>query len=380
MLPSAAALSLECENLLPLLKAMASHRIPYNNIEFSIYCFQRKLDNSSILEDKKMRKLYPTVLLCGFILFSHIFSGNLLACDYCLLSQGISPLETFKAAGIRMNVRYTLLNSVYEGTKKIANPGAKEEYWTTEFTGFYGITEDLLLLAAVPIKNNKLDGHLHVHSDGDVEVHPDKGDQSGLGDIAVLGRYTFIKEHTIDTTTTLAALLGVKLPTGKTDGKTTDGADYLDSHQQLGTGSLDFLAGISFAYAVDRFSVSANLLDAIPTEGKAGDVTHQYGNILNYDITPKYRVYPSVFDLSEPGHQTFLALGINGELKGREKNGGAEDKNSGGHTIYLSPGIQVVAPPHWVFELTYGNPVYHNLDGKQLGEDYKINLGIAYIF
>jgi len=46
-----------------------------------------------------------------------------------------------------------------------------------------------------------------------------------------------LKRHTIDTTTTVAGLLGAKFPTGNTDGKTEDGADFLDAHLQLGTGS-----------------------------------------------------------------------------------------------------------------------------------------------
>lgn len=301
------------------------------------------------------------------------------ACDWCLLSQGISPLETFKGRGVKVTERYTILKSVYTGTDEITNPGAKEEFWTTEFTGFYGITEDLLLVAVIPLRKTILDGHLHVHEDGEVEVHSDmKGDEFGLGDIGMLGRYTFLKRHTIDTTTTVAGLLGFKLPTGKTDGKTEDGAEFLDAHLQLGTGSTDFLLGLSLNHVIRRFSMAVNLLGAITTEGEAGDIKHQFGNILNYDFTAKYRVYPGVSAPSGP--QLFFALGVNGELREREEEDGVELDNSGGHTIYLSPGAQVVVAPRWVFELSYQYPVYHNLYGTQLGEDYKATGGVTYLF
>jgi len=301
------------------------------------------------------------------------------ACDFCILSQGISPLETLKGAGIRINERYTNMGGVYKGTEEKTNPGAKEEYWTTEITGFYGITEDLMFLGVVPYKKTKLDGHLHVHSDGDIEVHKDmKGEETGIGDIAALGRYTFSKTHTIDTTTSVAGIAGVKFPTGKTNGRTDDGMEYLDSHLQLGTGSTDFILGLSMSHAVQRLSLSANLLGVIPTEGKAGDTKHQFGNTLNYDITAKYRVHPAV---SAPlSTQLFFSLGLNGELREREKVAGAEDVNSGGHTIYLTPGVQVVAAPQWVFELSYQHPVYHNLYGTQLAEDYKVNGAVTYLF
>jgi hypothetical protein len=301
------------------------------------------------------------------------------ACDFCILSQGISPLETIKGAGIRVNERYTLLNNVYSGTNKVANRGAKEEYWTTEITGFYGITEDAMLLAVIPYKKTKLDGHLHVHADGEVEVHSDmKGEETGIGDIAALGRYTFFKTHTIDTTTSFAGIAGVKFPTGKTDGKTDDGMKYLDSHLQLGTGSTDFIMGLSMSHAVQRLSLSANLLGVIPTEGKAGNTKHQFGNTLNYDITAKYRVHPAVF--APLSTQLFFSLGLNGELREREKENGVEIVNSGGHTIYLTPGIQVVTAPHWAVELSYQHPVYHNLYGTQIGEEYKVNSGVTYLF
>ena len=300
------------------------------------------------------------------------------ACDFCILSQGISPLETLKGAGIRINERYTNMESVYKGAEEVTNPGAKEEYWTTEITGFYGITEDAMLLTVIPYKKTKVDGHLHVHEDGEVELESVKGGASGLGDIAVLGRYTFFKTHTIDTTTSIAGIAGIKFPTGKTDAKTDDGMEYLDSHLQLGTGSTDFLLGLSMSHAVQRLSLSANLLGAITTEGKAGDTKHQYGNTLNYDITAKYRVHPAVF--APLSTQLFFSLGLNGELREREKGNGTELVNSGGHTIYLTPGVQVVVAPHWVLELSYQHPVYHNLYGTQLAEDYKVNGGVTYLF
>src|SRR3972149_10978901 len=314
-------------------------------------------------------------LIVSFILLS----GLSFACDFCILSQGISPLDTFKGSGIRVSERYTLLNSVYKGTEEITNPGAKEEYWTTEITGFYGITEDLMLLGVVPYKQTKLNGHLHVHADGEVEVHSDmKGDQSGLGDVMLLGRYNFFKTHTIDTTTTVAGLLGIKFPTGKTDGKTKDGMEYLDSHLQLGTGSTDYLIGLSASHAIQKFSLSANLLGIITTEGKAGDTRHQFGNSLNYDITAKYRIHP--YELAPTAAQLFVAIGVNGETREREKENGAEVINSGGSTIYASPAIQLTLPPHWVAEIQYQHPIYHNLYGTQLAEDYRFVGGVTYLF
>lgn len=323
-----------------------------------------------------MRKIISLLitLVCGVLLFNSVS----FACDFCLLSQGISPLDTLKGAGIRINERYSVLDKVYTGTVKIENPGAKEEYRTTEFTGFYSVSEDVMLLAVVPVRKTRMNGELIVNADGTVDADSAmKGGEVGLGDVALLGRYTFFKKHAIDATTSAAGLLGVKFPTGKTNGKTDDGMEFLDSHLQLGTGSADFLLGLSFSHSVQRLSLSANLLGTITTEGKFGDTKHQFGNSLNYDLTAKYRFYPG-----EPSSapQLFLSLGVNGELRGREKTEGVEDPNSGGHTIYLSPGIQVIIMPHWIVELSYQQAIYHNLYGIQGGESYKVNTGVTYLF
>lgn len=324
-----------------------------------------------------MRKLSITLLFFIAILF---LGNRVEACDYCMLSQGISPLETIKGKGIRITERYTVLKSVYQRDDKLDIHGAKEKYWTTEFTGFYGITEKLTLLAVVPVKKNIMEGHFHVHSDGSTGVHTDnKGDEFGLGDVAVLGRYTFLRKHSLDTTTNIAGLAGVKFPNGKTDGRREDNSSrYLDSHMQPGTGSTDFLLGLSMSHSVRRLTISTNLLGAITTEGEAGNEKHQFGNSLNYDLTARYRVYPDV--ISPSGQQLFFAFGINGEVRGKEEEEGVELANSGGHTVYLSPGVQVVMSPHWVFELSYSHPVYHKLNGIQLGEDYKISGGVTYLF
>jgi len=335
------------------------------------------IEQSEKLRRFSVKRAALTVLFAaGLFIASPTIS---FACDFCLLSQGISPLETLSGSGIRVNHRYALSNKVYDGTERITvNPEAKEEFRTTEFTGFYGITESLTLIGTVPLRKTSMDGHMHVHADGEAEVHSDmKGNVSGLGDITALGRYSFFKRHTLDTTTIVAGLAGIKFATGKTDRKTDDG-EFLDAHLQPGTGSTDYLLGLSLSHAMRKLSLSANMLGSITTTGKAGDSKHKFGNSLNYDVTAKYRVHPSTTGTAGP--RIFLALGVNGELRDREKEEGVEDKNSGGHTVYVSPGLQIVMAKRWVFEASYHRAVYHNLNGKQLGENYKANGAVTYLF
>ncbi len=315
-------------------------------------------------------------LLCFAIFVS--LAHTAIACDFCLLSQGISPLDTIKGAGIKVSERYSVLDQVSRGTSEKTNPGAKETHWTTELTGFYGVTPDLMLIAVMPYKNGMTTGELMQNNDGSLDLDREgSGRASGLGDVAVMARYSFLKKEAPEATTVLAAVAGIKFATGNTTARTRSG-EFLDSHLQAGTGSTDYLLGLSYSHSLERFSLSANLLGTITTEGKFGDVKHRFGNALNYDLTAKYRVAPEAFTPSKP--QVFVALGINGEARGREKMDQMPVEDSGGNTAYLSPGFQVVFAPNWVIELSYQHAIYHNLYGTQLGETYKVVSGVTYLF
>lgn len=327
----------------------------------------------TILHQMPRRLRKGGLMLFFTLLFTCALIAPSEACDYCMLTQGISPLD-IAGSGIRINQRYTVLESVYNGTQRLANPGVREEYWTTEVTGFYSVNSDLMLFATLPYKKTRMNAEL-TGSGASPGADPDvRGGATGLGDTTLLGRFTFINSQTPGSSTAVAALAGIKLPTGTTNGKGDDGVNFLDAHLQTGTGSVDYLIGLSVSRSYGALSVSSNLLATITTEGVTGDRSHQFGNILNYDVTGKYR-------LTGGGEtQVYAALGINGELVGREKDAGDKLVDSGGNTVYLSPGVQVVIAPHWVVEVSYQHALYHNLYATQLGEGHKINGGVTYMF
>jgi hypothetical protein len=138
------------------------------------------------------------------------------------------------------------------------------------------------------------------------------------------------------------------------------------------------LIGASGNVARGRLGLAANVLGGITGEGEVGDVDHSFGDWLNYDVTGRYRVYPGAIG-GQPS-TVFLSLGVNGELRGRETEDGVEVGDSGGHTIYIAPGMQVNFAEHWVAEFSYQHAVYHDLNGVQLGEDYKVFGSIVYLF
>jgi hypothetical protein len=316
---------------------------------------------------------------CGWLAACLIYFAAPLceACDYCLLGQGISPLQTQKGAGLRIAQRYTLLDSVYSGTDDVSNPGVKERYWATDVAGFYSVNDRLLVLVNAPIRKTDGDGELTDGPNGVPEREDSTGGASGLGDVSVLARYRLFGRHTIDSSTLVAGVLGVKLPTGSTD-QHNDQGEYLDSHLQLGTGSTDALFGVSVDHAIDRFSMSCNVLIALTGDGETGHQSHQFGNSVNWDVTTKYRISPAV--TGESDDAWFVSFGLNGDLRDHEHLGGDRVADSGGHTVYVTPGVQFVLEEKWVFEATYQYAVYHDLNETQLGEDYRIFGSATYLF
>ncbi len=314
-------------------------------------------------------------------------SGPARACDYCLLQQGMSPLESLQGSGVRISQRYTLLDSVYEGDDEIPNPGATEKFWTTDLSAFFSPRTGWLLLANLPVRVTRVDGHLHLHEHGDdghaeehgdeVEVHDDHGGDEGIGDLSLLARYTVLQRHTLAATTLVALSGGVKVPTGSTHGRTDDG-EYLDAHTQLGTGSVDLLTGISINHVMDRWSFSGNALASFNGEGEAGTEDYEFGNALSYDASARHRLLPTAIGTGDIS--VFTSLGVAGELRGHEHADGVRIKDSGGHTVYLVPALQVNVGPHWVFELSYRGAVYHDLNATQLGENYKVFGSVNYLF
>ncbi|MFQ5771226.1 MAG: transporter [bacterium] len=316
-----------------------------------------------------------------------IYPTAILACDYCLLTRGFSPLEIIPGFGVRVDARYTVLNSVFTGTNQVTNHvGEKETHFTTQLTMFYNFSQEFTVLGILPIPKRSVSlspGDTHSHDEnveegsdhGPVHRHNASGSSFNFGDLNILARYTFLKLNTFKQSTAVALEAGVKIPTGKTDALDQTG-NFLDAHIQAGTGSWNFLIGFSLNHINKYFGLSSNLLYSINTTGEAGNDDYRYGNWLNGDITVKYQMFASEMNK----RHFYLTLGINGEFRGKEEINSQAIENTGGEVLYVAPGIQFMVSPVITLEASFQYPFYHNLNGEeQLGEDLKTFFGINYL-
>lgn len=50
--------------------------------------------------------------------------------------------------------------------------------------------------------------------------------------------------------------------------------------------------------------------------------------------------------------------------------------NTGGHTLLLAPGLQLIPLPNWAIEGSFQLPIVRELRGTQLGPTWSLSLGV----
>lgn len=267
----------------------------------------------------------------------------------------------------------------------------------------YGVTKDLTLIARLPyvLRTDIREGSHH-HGGGGVVTNEavDRGDSAGIGDLTVMGQFRFLNNR--QSQTEAAILLGVKTPTGRTNVKDNDGERF-ETEFQPGSGSWDGLFGLAATQRVGRWSFDANVLYQLVTEG-AQDT--DLGDRFQYNVAISYRVLGAaggpmyVGALPEPmyhggpnahrhhhreappvtlGPALDLVLELNGEWHAREEITGVKEPNSGGTTVYLSPGLRY-GTDNWSSFVSVGVPVVSNLNGVQTDPDWRVLAGFSVSF
>ena len=238
----------------------------------------------------------------------------------------------------------------------------------------YGVTDDLTIGLRLPYVYRRDIREAHVDLPGDApELHL-LGDSKGVGDLTALGQWRFMNRTGMQ----MAALFGVKAPTGKTDAVNALGEEFETEHQP-GSGSWDGLAGIAASGRLGVFALDASALFTLTREGSRDT---RLGNRLNYNAAMSYRLdegeHTHGAGAAEHGHYAWdLVLELNGEWQDKVEVAGVELPNTGGSVLYLSPGVRVSARG-WSAFASLGVPVVRDLNGVQHEPDYRWLAGVAF--
>lgn len=234
-------------------------------------------------------------------------------------------------------------------------------------TGVYGVTGDLTLGMTLPIVQKELEFKT---STGTKTIT-----SSGLGDLSLVGVYRFYRRDVPRATTQFSIIGGVKAPTGSTSQSDRDALLLPGNNRrrlprplQPGSGSWDEIVGVAGFQNLDRLSFYGSVQGKLNSE----DDNFRFGNNLHYDFTVDY------VTLAE--RNLFFVLEFNGISSGRNEENGRNVRNSGGHTLFISPGIEYLPLPYLILESSVQIPIVQNLDGRQPEKRVSLLFGFRHLF
>lgn len=228
----------------------------------------------------------------------------------------------------------------------------------------YGVTRDFALFGILPYFDKRLDMRM-----GGQNL---TRQQSGVGDLTVLGRYTAYEYNAPGRTFRIAPYLGVKAPTG--DDNVRDGSGRLPPPLQPGSGSWDALGGVVLTYQTLDFEIDSQVSYKANQEANG----FQTGDVAEFDGSFQYRLLPRSLGAGVPAF-LYGVLEANLVHSARDRSGGADDPNSGGTTLFITPGLQYVTQK-WIVEAGVQIPVNQNLNGTALKTDYVLTTGLRINF
>ena len=265
----------------------------------------------------------------------------------------------------------------------------------------YGVTNDLTVSVRLPWvrRTGILEG---VQEDpADPATLRDRGTTSGFGDVTVLGQYRFLNNQVSGTQA--AVLFGVKAPTGATNLVDPFGETF-EAEFQPGSGSWDGLFGAAFSQRLTpALSFHANVL-AIATGTGTQDTN--LGNRFLYNGALAYRLFGETAGephshspqnaFAHAGHSRMATkapmvaaphvhialdalLEINGEWHDKQRTLGVADPNSGGTTIFISPGLRLTIE-NWSSYVLVGIPVVNDYNGIQATPTWRVLAGVFAVF
>lgn len=281
-------------------------------------------------------------------------------------SQGLSS-----GPGFRFDLRYDFLNQnqIRSGTGKVGSwpvAGHEQELYTKNqylTAGFdYSASPNWGINVQVPYidRSHATNGMSFDGSDaGTSHTH-------SLGDIKVIGRYTGLSEEK-----NTGIQFGLKLPTGSHTETFSGGAiagDPLDRGVQPGSGTTDAIVGIfKFAPLSQNFDYFAQATAQLPLNNRDD---YKPGNSLNVNVGFRYMGLGSIVP----------QLQINGRVSAKDSGANASPDDSGGKTLYLSPGVTLAITEKIKAYGFIQLPVYQNLNGYQLAPKYTVSVGTQFVF
>ncbi len=274
--------------------------------------------------------------------------------------------------------RYVHKDTLYDGgDAKSGNYGGKYDRLnqSVQLTAKAGLFEDFEARVMVPFWDTEVK-----RKAGNPPAHVDTDSVSGLGDVVVMGRYALMSQRKGDWMS-LAFGAGLKLPTGDADHKNelpfSNAHTYIGPGGQLGTGSWDPKFELGATKFVDRSRFDVHFMYTIPGNGAHGS---RKGKQFKYDFGYGYALN-KYFDVE---------LELNGVDQDCHIYDGELSRASGGHTVFITPGIHWKMAEKCHFSMGVPLVIFRDLNGYSatpdrnsrfgLGEEFQVVTRLAFSF
>ena len=288
-------------------------------------------------------------------------------------------------------------NDIPDGALVGAPPGAfpavptSMQMHMTMFSTAYSFTDNFALMGMTSFKFNQMDMAFNAALQAVTGQPGFTMESKGLGDIKLVGKYRLLMDDHLAPTRQLSALFGVSIPTGSINKKFTRNpapgvnGTLLPFKMQLGSGTLDPIVGLTFQGSHDPFWYGANAIYTARVYDN--DQGYQQGDEVRVDLYGMYQVHKSIvthFQLNGSWEDRYSNEPDSGKLLGHGHIGNNpanpltsplfDPGNYGGTKLNITAGLQWQPFPLNIVELNASVPIYQDLNGPQMAEDYRIML------
>lgn len=309
--------------------------------------------------------------------------GEALACDPCALYSA-SRLQGHESGAVTLSVseQYTDYDRPREFRENSVRSGEfVRGFSTTQFALSYDPSETFGLQLTVPLVARSFD---EVRS-----FRTESGSDAGIGDLSLVGSYSFLNNLTGDWRFLAGAFGGVKFPTGDTGvlrEVSEDSADvtpeaFLRHHTigsasggralAFGSGSYDYITGVNFLTRYDRTLLLGTAQYTIRTEGDFG-----------YEFADDFLWTASAGQYLALGHDYSWALlaSLSGEFKGKDDLNGELVAGSDTSNLYLGPTTFFTYGEALGAEITIDFRVTGEDPGASVVPDMRVRAALSYRF
>lgn len=274
----------------------------------------------------------------------------------CLLITVLGSVEPLHAAPITFNTALPVAEDEYIFRQQLRwlrsdQDGGRDMRVAAAISVLgYGINSKLAVFGVLPY----LDKRLLTAGSGSNS----RRSNEALGDATAFARYTFHQNNARGRSFRLAGFAGFTAPTGDDDA--SDRFGVLPPPLQNGSGAWDGFGGMVATHQTLDYQFDGQL--SYRANGNANGF--EAGHETRLDLSWQHRIWPRELGAGVPGF-LYAVLELNGLHQRKNLLNGQRDQNSGGTTVWASPGLQYVTR-RWVLEMVLQKPVLQNLNGSAL--------------